>query len=75
MSFEEWWENNYMNVSADRTEAEDIWDLGASSRQGEVDGLQKRIDEALCELEFPTASWNEVVYCVIKILKGNKNDN
>lgn len=39
-SFDEWWEDNYMNLSADRTEAGDIYNLGAESRQAEVDELK-----------------------------------
>lgn len=38
--FDKWWEENYMNVSADRTEAEDIYNLGVESQQAKIDELQ-----------------------------------
>ena len=43
-SFDEWWEENCMNVSADRTEAFDIYCLGQQSKQAEIDELRKRIE-------------------------------
>lgn len=36
-SFDNWWEENCMMVSADRTEAEDIYNIGAQSRQAEIE--------------------------------------
>ena len=42
--FDKWWEENYMNVSADRTEAEDIYNLGSQSQQAKIDELQKKYD-------------------------------
>ena len=42
--FDKWWEENYMNVSADRTEAEYIYNLGVESQQA-------KIDEALIEMK------------------------
>lgn len=42
-SFDEWWEENYMMVSADKTEAENIYNLGQQSKQAEVDELRKRL--------------------------------
>ena len=42
--FDDWWEENYMNVSADRTEAFDIYSLGLKHQQTKVDELQKRVE-------------------------------
>lgn len=36
IDFDKWWEENYMNVSADRTEAEDIYNIGSQSQQAKV---------------------------------------
>lgn len=32
--------------------------------------LQKRIDEALEDLEYPTAPWDETIASVIRVLRG-----
>ena len=32
--------------------------------------LQKRIDEALEDLEYPTAPWDETIASVVKVLRG-----
>lgn len=40
LKFDEWWEENYMNVSADRTEAFDIYSLGLKHQQAKVGELQ-----------------------------------
>ena len=49
------------------------FEAGAQSRQAEIDGLQKKIDEALKELElidfFRTGNSDKA----INILKGNNN--
>ena len=49
--FDEWWEENYMNVSADRSEAFDIYLLGIKHQQAKVEELQKRVDAALGHLD------------------------
>ena len=74
-SFDEWWEENYMMLSAYRTEAEDIYNIGAQSRQSEVDELKKRIDAAIKEIQ--DESWSDEygdnqapTFKLIKILKG-----
>lgn len=38
--FDEWWEENYMNISADRTEAFEIYSLGIKHQQAKVEELQ-----------------------------------
>lgn len=38
--FDEWWEENYINVSADRTEAFDIYSLGIKHQQEKVEKAQ-----------------------------------
>ncbi|WP_236452027.1 hypothetical protein, partial [Escherichia coli] len=45
LKFDEWWEENYMNVSADRTEAFDIYSLGLKHQQAKVEELQKQLNE------------------------------
>ena len=39
-------------------------------QQSKVDELQKRIDEALEDLEYPTAPWDETIASVVKVLRG-----
>lgn len=34
--------------------------------------LQKRIDEALEDLEYPTAPWDETIGSVVKVLRGDE---
>lgn len=34
--FDKWWEENYMTLSSDRTEAEDIYNLGVESQQAKI---------------------------------------
>lgn len=41
---------------------------------GERLELRKRIDKAIDELEYPTATWDETVFYVINILKGTTNE-
>jgi len=43
--FDDWWEENYINVSADKTEAFDIYSLGLKHQQAKVEELQKRVDQ------------------------------
>lgn len=38
--FDEWWEENYTNVSADRSEAFDIYSLGLKHQQAKVEELK-----------------------------------
>ena len=35
--------------------------------------LQKRIDEALEDLEYPTAPWDETIASVVKVLRGDND--
>ena len=41
--FDKWWEENCMTLSSDRTEAEDIYNLGAESQQTKIDELQEQL--------------------------------
>lgn len=77
-SFDEWWEENYMILSADRTEAEDIYNIGAQSRQAEIDELNKRICEVLIEIEGDDfvdvrVDYAHQIRSIRKILKGNQS--
>lgn len=44
---------------------------GQQTQQSKVDELQNRIDEALEDLEYPTAPWDETISSVIKVLRGS----
>lgn len=44
--FDKWWEENYMSVSADRTEAEDIYSIGVESQQAKIDLLEVQLKGA-----------------------------
>ena len=39
-------------------------------KKKECEGLQGRIDEALEDLEYPTAPWDETIALVVKVLRG-----
>lgn len=41
--FDKWWEENCMILSSDRTEAEDIYNLGVESQQAKIDEMQEQI--------------------------------
>lgn len=41
--------------------------------RGEKAGLQKRIDEALEDLEYPAAPWDETIASVVKVLRGDSD--
>lgn len=41
--FDKWWEENYMILSSDRTEAEYIYNLGVESQQAKIDEMQEQI--------------------------------
>lgn len=41
--FDKWWEENCMILSSDRTEAEDIYNLGVESQQVKIDELREQL--------------------------------
>lgn len=41
--FDKWWEENCMILSSDRTEAEDIYNLGVESQQAKIDILEVQL--------------------------------
>ena len=41
--FDKWWEENCMTLSSDKTEAEDIYNLGVESQQDKIDELQEQL--------------------------------
>ena len=48
---------------------------GVQSRQAEIDELQKKIDEAIYDLQhIEYAMWEEQVEHVLMVLKGKDND-
>lgn len=44
--FDKWWEENCMILSSDRTEAEDIYNLGVESQQAKIDILEVQLKGA-----------------------------
>ena len=40
-------------------------------QQARVDELQDRINEALEDLEYPAAPWDETIASVVKVLRGD----
>ena len=68
-SFDEW------VVDAESWSERDCYEAGQKSRQAEVDELQKRIDDALKELEYIHFYKTQNSNNAIKILKGNTNDH
>ena len=56
-------------------EKRECFEAGQQSKQAEVDELQKRIDEALKELEYIHFYKTQNSNNAIKILKGNKDEN
>ena len=74
-SFDEWINENGFNFRPEQYDLyKYLYEAGQQSKQAEVDELQKRIDEALKELEhihfYKTQNSNNA----IKILKGDTND-
>lgn len=77
--FDKWWEENYMNVSADRTEAEDIYNLGVESQQAKINDLTElnRIKTIALEQSVNRTSVyvHEKIVALENKLKGNKDEN
>ena len=48
------------------------WDAW-QEQQAKIVELQKRIDEALEDLEYPTAPWDETIASVVKVLRGDND--
>ena len=73
-SFDEWF-SGYENLQCDKDACEDAFEAGQQSKQAEVDELQKRIGDALKELEcihfYKTQNSNNA----IKILKGDSHES
>ena len=65
-SFDEW------VVDAESWSERDCYEAGQKSRQAEVDELQKRIDDALSEIESGITGKHHVK-SIIKILKGDQS--
>ena len=66
-SFDEW------VVDAESWSERDCYEAGQKSRQAEVDELQKRIDDALKELEYIHFYKTQNSNNAIKILKGDQS--
>lgn len=73
-SFEDWYfelfENGNGSSLNQQEIAEEAWDF----RQTEIDGLRKRIDDAIYDLQhIESAMWEEQVEHVLMILKGDQS--
>lgn len=68
--FEEAWKENRHVWESTKNLAKAMYLAGQQSRQAEVEEKDKRIEEALNLLEYPTASWEETVFLAIKALRG-----
>lgn len=82
MNFDDFY-SKYYNLDGYEHHYQEFYEAGAASRQeevdelhSEVDELQKRIYEALSELDlaYPEC-WSSCVDTAIKILKGEENEN
>lgn len=73
-SFDEWFDRNDVRILVERSNARFVYEAGAQSRQAEIDELEKRIDEAIYDLQhIESAMWEEQVEHVLMILKGNQS--
>ena len=71
-SFEEYLKEDKSNVYPSARQA---YKAGQQSKQAEVDELQKRIDEALKELEYIHFYKTQNSNNAIKILKGDSHES
>lgn len=70
--FDKWWEENYMSVSSDRTEAEDIYNLGVESQQAKIGEalieMKNQLgDEDFCDMQRP--EYDAMLYA-LRNIKG-----
>lgn len=71
-SFDEWLDTTKLRGYMDENSLEAAWEAGQQSKQAEVDELQKRIDEALKELELLNYYRTGNSDNAINILKGDQ---
>ena len=71
-SFDEWLDTTKLRGYMDENSLEAAWEAGQQSKQAEVDELQKRINEALKELEYIHFYKTQNSNNAIKILKGDQ---
>ena len=74
-NFDEWLDTTKLRGYMDENSLEAAWEAGQQSKQAEVDELQKRIEEALKELEYIHFYKTQNSNNAIKILKGNTNNH
>lgn len=77
-SFDEWWSEHKKNgfVPTFSDVASNAFKAGQQSKQAEVDGLRKRIDGAIYDLQhIESAMWEEQVEHVLMILKGENHES
>ena len=70
LSFDEWLDTTKLRGYTDENSLEASWEAGQQSKQAEIDELQKRINDALKELEFIHFYKTQNSDNAIKILKG-----
>ena len=75
-SFDEWINENGFNFRPEQYDLyKYLYEAGQQSKQDEVDELQKRIDDALKELEYIHFYKTQNSNNAIKILKGNTSEH
>ena len=73
LSLMKWDEDNYASENTEL--AKDFFEAGQQSKQSEIDELQKRIDEALKELEYIHFYKTQNSNNAINILKGGSHES
>ena len=72
-SFDEWINENGFNFRPEQYDLyKYLYEAGQQSKQAEIDELQKRIDEAVKELEYIHFYKTQNSNNAIKILKGDQ---
>lgn len=73
-SFDEFYKNSdLVNTYDSEVLMREVYEAGAQSRQAEIDELQKRIGDAIYDLQhIESAMWEEQIDHVLFVLKGNQ---
>ena len=75
-SFDEWLDTTKLRGYMDENSLEAAWEAGQQSKQAEVDGLQKRIDEAVNMLAHGDGyGYEQCTRLAINILKGDSHES
>ena len=58
------------DIEQNESDYEFYFNAAWQEQQAKIDELQNRINEALEDLEYPTAPWGETIALVVKVLRG-----